>query len=85
MRQILVFGDSLTWGADPVTGLRHPVAAQWPMVLEAGLIAAGFPARVQADGIGGPPPAAMMTQAPRRATAPRRCPWRFRRRCRWIW
>ena len=53
MRQILAFGDSLTWGADPVTGLRHPVAAQWPMVLEAGLIAAGFPARVQADGMGG--------------------------------
>lgn len=53
MRQILAFGDSLTWGADPRSGLRHPAAAQWPLVLEAGLIAAGCPARVQADGIGG--------------------------------
>jgi lysophospholipase L1-like esterase len=50
MQQILAFGDSLTWGADPATGLRHPVAAQWPAVLEAGL---GGSARVTGDGIGG--------------------------------
>ncbi len=50
MKQILAFGDSLTWGADPVTGLRHPYDTQWPVVLEAGL--AGL-ARVHADGLGG--------------------------------
>lgn len=49
MREILAFGDSLTWGADPATGLRHPVTAQWPRVLEGGL--AGV--RVHADGVGG--------------------------------
>ena len=49
MREILAFGDSLTWGADPATGLRHPASAQWPRVLEAGLTGA----RVQADGVGG--------------------------------
>ncbi|MTH77337.1 SGNH/GDSL hydrolase family protein [Paracoccus aestuariivivens] len=49
MKQILAFGDSLTWGADPVTGLRHPPAAQWPMVLEAEL----GNARVIGDGLGG--------------------------------
>ncbi len=37
MKQILAFGDSLTWGADPVTGLRHPESGQWPRVLGAGL------------------------------------------------
>jgi lysophospholipase L1-like esterase len=49
MHAILAFGDSLTWGADPATGLRHPVAAQWPRVLEGGLTGA----RVHADGVGG--------------------------------
>jgi len=50
VKQILAFGDSLTWGADPATGLRHPPRAQWPAVLEAEL--AGT-ARVTGDGIGG--------------------------------
>lgn len=50
MKEILAFGDSLTWGADPATGLRHPAEAQWPRVLEAGL---GGQARVIGDGIGG--------------------------------
>ncbi len=49
MKEILAFGDSLTWGADPVTGLRHPPSAQWPRVLEAAL----GNARVHAHGIGG--------------------------------
>lgn len=49
MKQILAFGDSLTWGADPVTGLRHPESGQWPRVLGAGLDGA----RVHADGVGG--------------------------------
>jgi lysophospholipase L1-like esterase len=50
MRQVLAFGDSLTWGADPSTGLRHPPTAQWPLVLEQAL---GGSARVIGDGIGG--------------------------------
>ncbi|MDR7126465.1 SGNH/GDSL hydrolase family protein [Pseudotabrizicola sp. 4114] len=49
MYQILAFGDSLTWGADPATGLRHPPQAQWPRALETGLTGA----RVHADGVGG--------------------------------
>lgn len=49
MKEILAFGDSLTWGADPQTGLRHPATAQWPRVLEAAL----GDARIHADGIGG--------------------------------
>lgn len=49
MKTILAFGDSLTWGADPVTGLRHPVGAQWPRVLEAALGSV----RIHADGVGG--------------------------------
>lgn len=48
-REVLAFGDSLTWGADPSTGLRHPASGQWPRVLEAAL--PGI--RVHADGVGG--------------------------------
>ena len=37
MKTVLAYGDSLTWGADPVTTLRHPYEDLWPSVLEAGL------------------------------------------------
>ncbi|GHC72068.1 SGNH/GDSL hydrolase family protein [Limoniibacter endophyticus] len=37
MKQILAFGDSLTWGADPVTGGRHPFAYRWPTALSEAL------------------------------------------------
>ena len=50
MKTVLAYGDSLTWGADPVTGLRHPYEDLWPSVLEAGL---GGRARVVQDGVGG--------------------------------
>lgn len=50
MKTILAFGDSLTWGADPATGLRHPREFRWPEVLEAGLEGT---ARVIAEGLGG--------------------------------
>ena len=50
MKTVLAFGDSLTWGADPQTGLRHPPEFRWPEVLEAGL---GGAARVIGDGLGG--------------------------------
>lgn len=50
MRDILVFGDSLTWGADPATGARHPFEMRWSSVLAAGL---GDRAFVVTDGLGG--------------------------------
>ncbi len=50
MKTILAFGDSLTWGADPATGLRHPPQFRWPDVLEAEL---GGEAKVLAEGLGG--------------------------------
>ncbi|WP_136684517.1 SGNH/GDSL hydrolase family protein [Falsirhodobacter xinxiangensis] len=50
MKEILAFGDSLTWGADPAGGPRHPFEARWPNTLAEAL--AGR-ARVTADGLGG--------------------------------
>lgn len=50
LKTILAFGDSLTWGADPVSGGRHRFEDRWPSVLEAGL---GGSARVIAEGLGG--------------------------------
>lgn len=49
MPVVLAFGDSLTWGADPETGARHPRAARWPAVLAAGLPGV----EVIAEGLGG--------------------------------
>lgn len=37
MSAILAYGDSLTWGHDPVDGGRHPRASCWPYVLGAEL------------------------------------------------
>lgn len=50
MKTVLAFGDSLTWGADPATGLRHAAEHRWPEVLGAGLEGK---ARVHAEGLGG--------------------------------
>jgi len=50
MKTILCYGDSLTFGADPVTEGRHEYEDRWPSVLEAGL---GGEARVIAEGLGG--------------------------------
>jgi lysophospholipase L1-like esterase len=48
---ILAFGDSLTYGANPIPGGdRHPYADRWPTALEQGL---GGAARVIAEGLGG--------------------------------
>lgn len=48
---ILAFGDSLTYGANPVPGgPRHAYADRWPTALERGL---GGAARVIAEGLGG--------------------------------
>ena len=50
MKNILAFGDSLTWGADPATGQRHPFEDRWPSTLAGGLEGVS---RVVADGLGG--------------------------------
>ncbi|WP_107677276.1 SGNH/GDSL hydrolase family protein [Agrobacterium sp. LAD9] len=50
MKTVLAFGDSLTWGADPATGLRHRPEHRWPEVLEAEL---SGKAKVHPEGLGG--------------------------------
>ena len=50
MKQILAFGDSLTWGADPATGERHPIEQRWPTSLEKELNGI---AHVIPEGLGG--------------------------------
>lgn len=50
MKTVLAFGDSLTWGADPTTGLRHPPEGRWPEVLAREL---GGSATVISEGLGG--------------------------------
>jgi len=51
MKTILAFGDSLTYGANPVpNGARHAFEDRWPSTLERGL---GGKARVVAEGLGG--------------------------------
>ncbi|KIC21639.1 GDSL-type esterase/lipase family protein [Leisingera sp. ANG-Vp] len=37
MKQILAFGDSITWGSDPHTGGRHGYGDRWPVALGGGL------------------------------------------------
>jgi lysophospholipase L1-like esterase len=50
LKQILAFGDSLTWGADPATGERHPIEQRWPTALEKELNGI---AHVIPEGLGG--------------------------------
>jgi len=50
LKQILAFGDSLTWGADPATGDRHPIEQRWPTSLEKELNGI---AHVIPEGLGG--------------------------------
>jgi len=51
MKTILAYGDSLTYGSNPIAGgPRHDYADRWPTVLEQGL---GGKARVIAEGLGG--------------------------------
>lgn len=50
MKTVLAFGDSLTWGADPQTGLRHPRQFRWPEVLRSEL---GEQVQIIAEGLGG--------------------------------
>jgi lysophospholipase L1-like esterase len=51
MKTILAFGDSLTFGANPIPGgPRHAYEDRWPTALEAALSGKG---RVIAEGLGG--------------------------------
>lgn len=53
MKQILVYGDSLSWGIMPGTRDRHPFDVRWPGVLERRLRAAGTDLRVIEDCLNG--------------------------------
>ena len=53
MRQILVYGDSLTWGIIPDTRRRLPFEARWPGVLEHELLTRGEQVRVIEDCLNG--------------------------------
>jgi lysophospholipase L1-like esterase len=53
MRQILVYGDSLTWGIIPDTRKRLPFEERWPGVLENKLNASGQHVRVLEDCLNG--------------------------------
>lgn len=53
MKQILVYGDSLSWGIVPDTRQRHPFHVRWPGVLELELNARGDAVRVIEDCLNG--------------------------------
>jgi lysophospholipase L1-like esterase len=53
MRQILVYGDSLTWGIVPNTRRRLPFGERWPGVMEGELNSAGQAVRVIEDCLNG--------------------------------
>lgn len=53
MQQLLVYGDSLSWGIVPLTRERLGFAQRWPGVLEAQLDASGRPVRVLEDCLNG--------------------------------
>lgn len=53
MRQLLVYGDSLSWGIVPDTRRRLPFAQRWPGVLETELVANGHDVRVIEDCLNG--------------------------------
>jgi lysophospholipase L1-like esterase len=53
MQQILVYGDSLTWGIIPSTRRRLPFEQRWPGVLEGELLARGRRVRVLEDCLNG--------------------------------
>jgi len=53
MRQILVYGDSLSWGIVPDTRQRHPFAVRWPGRMEALLNERGREVRVIEDCLNG--------------------------------
>jgi lysophospholipase L1-like esterase len=50
MKTVLSYGDSLTWGYNPVGPSRHALADRWPSVLQAAL---GPQVQVIAEGLNG--------------------------------
>lgn len=53
MKQILVYGDSLSWGIIPGTRRRLTFSQRWPGVLEAELLRTGLAVRVIEDCLNG--------------------------------
>src|SRR5260221_360853 len=53
VQQILVYGDSLTWGIVPNTRSRLPFDVRWPGVMERELLGAGGSVRVIEDCLNG--------------------------------
>jgi lysophospholipase L1-like esterase len=53
MHQILVYGDSLTWGIIPNTRHRLAFEARWPGIMERDLLAAGKNVRIIEDCLNG--------------------------------
>jgi len=53
MLQVLVYGDSLTWGIVPGTRRRLSFAERWPGVMERQLVASGRSVRVIEDCLNG--------------------------------
>ncbi len=53
MKQILVYGDSLSWGIVPGTRRRLPFAERWPGILERELVRGGIAVRVIEDCLNG--------------------------------
>jgi lysophospholipase L1-like esterase len=53
LQQILVYGDSLSWGIVPLTRRRFPFEARWPGVMENHLNTAGARVRVIEDCLNG--------------------------------
>jgi lysophospholipase L1-like esterase len=53
VKQILVYGDSLTWGIIPNTRERLPFTMRWPGVMEAELLRLGHPVRIVEDCLNG--------------------------------
>ena len=53
MKQIFVYGDSLSWGIVPGTRRRLPFAERWPGVLETELQRSGISVRVIEDCLNG--------------------------------
>ena len=53
MHQILVYGDSLSWGIIPNTRNRLPFHQRWPMIMESALIEMGKSVRIIEDCLNG--------------------------------
>jgi lysophospholipase L1-like esterase len=53
MKQVLVYGDSLTWGIIPGTRQRLQHFERWPGILEAELMRKGVPVRIVEDCLNG--------------------------------